>query len=85
MRDAESVNAQDALLCPTHKFLPFQIQRSHVADTYIQEAKMYDCDENETDDLIISLAQKHWVKRGQIVLCLDLARSIAQVLLFRQL
>ena len=48
-RDAERVNSQDALLCPTHKCLPWQIQRSHLTSTYINEVTLIDCDGNETD------------------------------------
>jgi len=51
MRDAERVSSQDALLCPVHKFLPWQIQRSHLADTYLDEITLVDCDDNETDVL----------------------------------
>jgi len=51
MRDAERVNSQDALLCPTWKFLPFQIQRDHLADTYINEAVLVDCSATETNVL----------------------------------
>jgi len=51
MRDAEKVNSQDAILCPRQSFLPFQIQRDHVADTYISAAKLVDCSSNETDIL----------------------------------
>ena len=46
MRDAERVQSQDALLSPVHKFLPFQIQRDHLAGTYVTEINMYDCDGN---------------------------------------
>ena len=49
MRDAERVWSQDALLCPIHKFLPWQIQRDHLADTYLTEIKLVDCDAAETD------------------------------------
>lgn len=45
-RDAERVNSQWALLSPTWKFLPFQIQRAHLADTYVESVFMYDCDYN---------------------------------------
>jgi hypothetical protein len=51
MRDAEKVGSQDALLCPRHKLLPFQIQREHSADTFIDEIKLVDCSGNETDIL----------------------------------
>lgn len=49
MRDAERVSSQDALLCPVWHVLPFQIQRDHLADTYLTEVKLVDCDANETD------------------------------------
>lgn len=49
MRDAERVNSHDALLCPVHKVLPFQIQRDHLTSTYLTEIKLVDCDANETD------------------------------------
>jgi len=49
MRDAERVTSQDALLCPTYKFLPFQIQREHSTDdTLLNSVKLVDCDGNET-------------------------------------
>ena len=51
MRDAERVNSQDALLCPVWKFLPFQIQRSHLTGSYIQEAALVDCNGTEIDVL----------------------------------
>jgi len=50
MRDAERVTSQDALLCPTYKFLPFQIQRTHSTDdTFLSTVKIVDCDGAETD------------------------------------
>jgi hypothetical protein len=49
MRDAERVTSQDALLCPTYKLLPFQIQRDHLAGTYTSEVKLVDCNGAETD------------------------------------
>lgn len=58
MRDAESVNSQDALLCPTHKMLPFQIQRVHSSVNYITEAKIVDCDGAEWDILGAFLGAK---------------------------
>lgn len=48
-RDAERVNSQWALLSPVWKFLPFQIQRDHLADTYVQSVTLTDCDDNDTD------------------------------------
>ncbi len=48
-RDDERVASQDALLCPVYKFLPFQIQRDHLADTYVESVTLTDCDDNDTD------------------------------------
>ena len=48
-RDAERVGSQWALLNPTHKFLPFQIQRDHLAGTYVDSVTLTDCDDNDTD------------------------------------
>ena len=49
MRDAERVSSWEGLLCPRHKLLPFQIQRPHVANTYLSSLALVDCDGAETD------------------------------------
>ena len=49
MRDAEKVGSWDALLTPNWKFLPFQIQRSHLADTYLTAATIVDCSGTDWD------------------------------------
>jgi len=43
MRDAEKVNSQDALLCPRHKFLPFQIQTAHSSGNHPDTIQLIDC------------------------------------------
>ena len=48
-RDAERVTSWDARLCPRQNLLPFQIQRDHVADTYLETLVLVDCDGGETD------------------------------------
>ena len=48
-RDAERVSSRDALLCPRHKLLPWQIQRDHLATTYLSSLALVDCDGSETD------------------------------------
>jgi len=50
-RDAERVWSQDALLSPIQNFLPWQIQRDHLASTYLESIVMVDCDAAETDVL----------------------------------
>lgn len=48
-RDAERVSSQDALLCPRHKLLPFQLQREHLASTYISSVTAVNCEGVEDD------------------------------------
>ena len=50
-RDAEKVGSQDALLCPRHKLLPFQIQREHSNSSYITSVKLVDCAGDEKEML----------------------------------
>ena len=49
MRDAERVSSWEGLLSPDYKLLPFQIQRPHVANTYLSSLALVDCDGAETD------------------------------------
>ena len=51
MQDSNRVGSQDALLCPVWRLPPFQIQRSHLTSTYIQEAAIVDCAGVEIDVL----------------------------------
>ena len=48
-RDAERVSSRDALLCPQQSFLPWQIERDHVASQWVDSIVLVDCDGNETD------------------------------------
>ena len=48
-RDAERVNSQDALLCPTWKILPFQIQRPAYSSTGLRSAFLVDCNAATTN------------------------------------
>lgn len=43
-RDAERVNAWDAILCPNYKFLPFQIQRGALNSTGFTELRLFNCE-----------------------------------------
>lgn len=61
-RDAERVSSQDALLCPRFKLLPWQIQRDHLADTYLTSLDIVDCDGNETDIFDNVFGNEHLVK-----------------------
>ena len=49
MRDAERVGSVTALLCPRQKLLPWQIQRSTLAASFLTELNLVDCDGNETN------------------------------------
>jgi len=60
-RDAEKVNSQDALLCPTYKLLPFQIQRLASGSTGLTSALLVDCNgatTNVLSDLTLETAER---------------------------